>query len=151
MSKTLAERFTEARSATIEWEGGFIYSMYEILPTPSDLVVYFLESINDPIQGLYLKSYGGSLEINEVVSSKIILWRDSAPACVPVRFNRSGNGKSALRVWNVWRRNDIVHSWQGNAAMRVNTSSGGSSITLSCSDGESEVDFSDLVVRVDLI
>ena len=54
---------------------------------------------------------------------------------------------TTLDVWNSWMYGGVEHAWIGNAGLVAQTVERG--YTLQCSDGVGDVDFTDLVVRIE--
>jgi hypothetical protein len=50
-------------------------------------------------QGIWL-AVGGLLVVSDVVSPKVVLWRDSAPRAVTLTVSKTDDG--LLRLYNVW-------------------------------------------------
>ncbi len=103
-----------------------------------------LSSINSPVQGLRIKATKGTIQVNGQSQTDIILWADTSPASVELTIHAK-NG-CELKAWNVWRRDDIAQAWIGNAGMLIDKVD--DVVTLKCSDGIGEADFTDLVVQL---
>ena len=152
MSKAISKLFEEAKDTCVIWEGEPLYGLYE-MAAPQKFVVTILRSRASPVQGLTLKSYGGSLRINDVESPEMLIWADTAPARMTVCFKPSEGRRAKLKIWNTWRGKvggvDVTQAWLGNAGMRVERS--GSDLYFHCSDGEGPVDFKDLEVQITVL
>lgn len=139
--------FAEQQTHRIDW-GGSLYSLYDL---PTDLE-QFTVRINSAgrrsVQGLHLRIKGGELQVGGRTSTDILLWADTAPSQVAVLVKWSASKRRSLRVWNTWRVNGVAQAWLGNAGMRVTQGSDGV-ISLMCSDGEGDPDFTNLVVTID--
>jgi hypothetical protein len=44
---------------------------------------------------------------------------DRDPNHIPLNVRIGKGGKATLKVWNVWKYDDVVHAWIGNAGMLV--------------------------------
>ena len=151
MEKPLSKLFEEARSTCVEWQGQQIWGLYEI-SAPSELSVEIFRSKPSPVQGLCLKAYGGVLSINDIEAQSMLIWTDTAPESVTVRFKSDESRDARLKIWNVWRGKvggvDVTQAWLGNAGMIVEAPANGKELLLRCSDGEGSVEFSDMNARV---
>src|SRR5262249_34485511 len=108
--------------------------------------IEFLSWTSELVQGLTLRTKRGLLEVNDVESSVISLWMDTAPAVVDVECLTSGRD-GLLMVSNRWVRPDgVKDEWTNNAGMLVEDS--GNRVLLHCSNGYGEPDFDNLVVEL---
>lgn len=149
MTTTLADMFAAAQAWRIDWEDEPLYAFYEI-PAPAALTLQLLKSASSPVQGLALKTFGGTFVINDVEAAQMLIWADTAPEAVQVRFKPAPRRKLTLKVWNIWRSQiagaDVTQAWLGNAGMRVAETD--HELFLRCSDGEGAVDFTALEARL---
>ncbi|WP_177325003.1 hypothetical protein [Pseudomonas sp. PAMC 25886] len=54
---------------------------------------------------------------------------------------------STLKIWNVWKSASVMNAWVGNAGIHVSCPAG--KMTLECSNGVGDADFSDYVVALE--
>ncbi len=96
-------------------------------------------------QGVHL-STNGTFEVNgQTIAGSILLWENTAPACVSLQVN-STDGKCFVK--NVWDVGDgVVHSWHNGAAMVVENC--GAYRRYRCNDGRDSDDLNDLVIRIE--
>ena len=146
METDLATIFAEQQTNKIDW-GGPLYSLYELPTGSGEMTIRFVAFRACPPQGLRLKIRGGSLDIDGRTADEVVLWTDTAPTEVRVAINWKPHGARSLRIWNVWRMEEVTQAWLGNAGMRVSTTDNGT-LLLRCSDGEGEPDFEDLIANV---
>lgn len=104
-----------------------------------------LQSSASLVTGLRLKAVRGEIEVNGQRHAEIILWADTSPETVSLSV--LSDAGCELKAWNVWRAGDVVQAWVGNAGIAI--SEVGSAVTLECSGGGSETDFSALVVQIE--
>jgi len=91
-----------------------------------------------------MKVTKGELEVNGQRHSEIILWSDNSPELVS--FSVLTKSACDLKIWNVWRTDDIVHAWVGNAGMIISENK--NVINLECSGGTESIDFSRLIFQI---
>lgn len=123
--------FNAAKSHVVGYEGAPLYSMWPLeLTAPARLTIAWESYVDEPVQGLLVKSRDGRLEVASESSKTLVLWTDTAPpvvevACIP--------GQKPMRVWlqNCWRSHGGVMSSLGSAAMRVDELPGGPRIRAS--------------------
>jgi hypothetical protein len=147
--QTLADRFETAKGGVITFEGRELRRDF-IMPAQSGttLFVDFLKSTNWPVQGLGLKAERCTLVVGGTTGKSIGLWTDTAPRRVEVRVDKARKG-ATIRFFNQWRDEKYASTMYhlNNAAMEIEQQSDGS-VLLKCSDGWSEPNFEDLVVRI---
>jgi hypothetical protein len=143
----MQERFQQAAAPSLEMDGRTVWAIYD-LPVPADRGRVQFESVaGERAQGVALASSGSPLEVNGATANDIRLWSDTAPELI--EFGVSDRSRlQRLRVWNVWRtRHGAEDAWTGNFGMWVEQS--GTSFRFHCSDGIGDVDFGDLVFRIE--
>lgn len=131
----------------INYKGKVVYSIFEfpIEDKTKILHIHRLKSKKTEIQGLKIKVIKGLLDVNDVKATEVVLWADTSPDMVDIII-RSKDG-CRVKIWNIWKTDDLQSAWIGNAGMLVETK--GPTILLSCSDGIGEINFTDLVVRIE--
>jgi hypothetical protein len=150
MTETLSSIFQRTRGAPVEVAERLVYPIYEKEiknPGRSDFLAHRLKSSMQPVSGLRLKVVKGELELNNQRYSEIILWTDTSPESV--FFSVLSKTVCEFKIWNVWRVNDIVQAWVGNAGIVVDEV--GRIIKLECSGGTEAIDFSTLVYQIESI
>lgn len=149
MNETLSSRFQKNNGAAIEVDGRAVRPLIEIEVVEDEKSFLVRRKVAKawPIQGIRIKAKKGEIEVNGQLHSEIILWADTSPDSVEITV-RSKSG-CQLKIWNVWRMDEIVQAWVGNSG--VATSESGGEMLLECSDGTGEVDFSSIVVGFEAI
>lgn len=149
MTETLSSVFQRTQGAPVEVAGRLVYPIFQkkIKKGRSNFLARRLKSSAQPILGLRLKVVKGELEVNGQRHSEIILWADTSPECV--FFSVLCKTACELKIWNVWRVQDIVQAWVGNAGMVI--SEEGGTISLECSGGTEAIDFSSLVFQIEAV
>ncbi len=149
-TEMLADQFAAAQSRTIEWNGLLVHSMYESegLTEPHTLQIDVLSVVSAPRQALMLEVSGGVLGFPGELLAGGKLWVDTSPKSTRVLVKPKGNRGARLRIWNAWDAGGVTQFWIGNAGILIENAVGG--VTLHCSDGNGEVTFDDLVVRITL-
>ncbi len=147
MEKSFNARFADSKGEPIPYEGWTIHITYKRKIQAGDrFAVEFLSWTPERVQGVNLRTKHGLLEVNEVQSSAISLWVDSAPPLVEVVCVKDP-GDGLVVVSNQWRRSDGVEDeWTNNAGMIVDDSD--NRVVLRCSDGIGEPNFDDLMVEL---
>jgi hypothetical protein len=147
MTETLSSLFQKSHGAAIEIDGRFVRQIFQekIGCTRKRFLVRRIGSAAYPIQGLRIKAVKGSVEINGESHSEVVLWADTSPVSVEIAVtSKSG---CDLKAWNVWKIEDAVQAWVGNSGILV--SKLGAVITLECSDGTGEINFTDLIMQIE--
>ncbi|NWB25443.1 MULTISPECIES: hypothetical protein [Pseudomonas] len=149
MTETLSSIFQQTRGAPIEVAGRLVHPIFQkkIKAGRSNFLARRLQSSTQPVSGLRLKVVKGKLEVNNQHHSEIILWADTSPESI--FFSVVSKADCELKIWNVWRVNEVVQAWIGNAGMVF--SDDGRVIKLECSGGTDAIDFSTLVFQVESI
>ena len=149
MTETLSSIFQRTRGAPIEVAEGLAQPIFQkkIRAGRSRFLARRLKSSKQLVSGLRLKVVKGELEVNNQRHSEIILWSDTSPESV--FFTVVSKKACELKVWNVWRVNDIVQAWVGNAGIVI--SEEGCITKLECSGGTEVVDFSTVVFQIESI
>ncbi|MGY6241783.1 hypothetical protein [Burkholderia ambifaria] len=147
---SLAQRFQESKAPKIEVDGREIYSLYEIDVSSGDTVLSFdfVSSKKSSIQGVKIRASNCNVEVNNQILTDFFIWLDRDPNHIPLNVRIGKGGKAILKVWNVWKYDDVVHAWIGNAAMLVKRAD--RHIAFHCSDGIGDPDFEDLVFTIEV-
>jgi hypothetical protein len=160
--KSLNERFMESKGEPVKVGGLTVYSQYKRPLSAGDRFhLTFADTNSDLVQGITLRAmsgtwpnpkrrrpYGGTLRVNDVESSAITLWMDTAPRRVTIDCVKASSD-AFLAVSNRWRYADGFEDEYTNCAgIVIENSSHG--VTLRCSNGFKEVDFANLVVELTL-
>ncbi|MBF7145019.1 MULTISPECIES: hypothetical protein [Pseudomonas] len=149
MMETLSSMFQRTLGAPIEVAEGLAHPIFQkkIRAGRSRFSARRLKSSKQLVPGLRLKVVKGELEVDNQHHSEIILWADTSPESV--FFTVVSRKTCQLKIWNVWRTNDIVQAWVGNAGIVITEEN---CITkLECSGGTEIVDFSTLVYQIESI
>jgi len=146
MEETLSSIFMRTKGKAINFNGKTVVAIMEIEITKPRTVfsIRRLGVTNDRVQGLALKAVSGQIVVDGSGDGypEIILWSDISPDVVEIEvLSKFG---STLKVWNVWKSAFGINAWVGNAGIHICRPDG--KMTLECSDGVGEVDFSDYVV-----
>lgn len=149
MGDTLSTIFQKSKGASINLNGRLVQPMYEVMIDGGRhaFLIKRLTAIDSPVQGLRIKVDKGDIEVEDQCHSEIILWADTSPDTVQIIVAPKAACK--MKIWNVWRVGDSAQAWVGNAGIHVRRES--SVVTLECSDGSGEVDFSNLVIQIENI
>jgi hypothetical protein len=147
---SLAQRFQEARAPKIEVDGREIYGLYEIDVSSGEtaLSLDFVAIKKSTIQGINIKAVNCDVEINNQILTDFVIWADHSPNHIPLNVRVGKSGKATLKVWNVWKYDDVVHAWIGNAGMLVKKND--RHIAFHCSDGMGDPNFEDLVFTIEI-
>lgn len=114
---------------------------------PTRLTLRWQSYVDDPVQGLIVRSREGHITVAGQVRKSFVFWTDTAPSVVELECQPT---KGAMRLWlyNCWREvNGGVMSNLGAAAMRVTQTD--STVLLHASDYTQPPSFDDLVVSVE--
>jgi hypothetical protein len=147
MAVRLSDLFQESSGAPIDWEGQSIHMLYELQPeADQEVQIRFEQPSPARPQALRLRARGGLMEVNGSRLDDVVLWSDSAPESLNVRFVKTkSKGPISVRVWNAWRDPaGTMQAWIGNAGMLVERGDDHATV-LRCSDGFDEPSFTDLV------
>ncbi len=146
---SLLNHFEALQADEIVWQGLKVRKAFRRAITREQVFDFeFLRATSDPVQRIVLGLRGGELELLGQRAKHFGLWRDTAPDRFGVRaIPAEPDAAAELVVWNEWRlRNGSVFAHLGNAG--IVTTESETSVELRCSDGEGQVDFDDLVVRL---
>jgi hypothetical protein len=144
----LATRFAESGSDVIEVDGQEVQPIVTLDVGPGDILeITRLTANRQRPQALRLAVKTGELIVSSTTASEVALWTTTAPRKARVRIDASE--PTSLDVWNAWRFGGLEHAWIGNAGMVIHSDRG--RYTLQCSDGIGPVDFTDLVVTVQIL
>jgi hypothetical protein len=146
----LAERLAAARGGPIDWRGESVLMMHEMgqLGEGNRLELDLVHVTDARPQALRVKVRGGRVSIGDGTFDDVVVWSDTAPSKVTLTIHSESKRSCRLRIWNAWRDPDgAMQAWIGNAGLKVEPQ-GEDRLVLSCSDGFGEVDFTDLVVAI---
>lgn len=148
MSRTLAERFAEAKGTPIEVDGTTVINMYRRAVSRGKRVhVDAVASTPSPLQGIRIKMNQGTISINEKDLKDVVVWLDTAPSTFEFVCNPQNETGAELRIWNCWRdAGGVTQAWIGNAGIVVEETAG--QAVLRCSSGIGPFDPSDLEIRL---
>ncbi|NIF42986.1 hypothetical protein F3J14_19235 [Burkholderia sp. Tr-862] len=147
---SLAQRFQEARAPKIEVDGRETYSLYELDLFSGETVLSldFVSNKKSTSQGIKIKALNCNVEVNNQILTDFFIWADHSPKHIPLNVTIKKGGKATLKVWNVWKHDDVSHAWIGNAGMLVKRAD--RHIAFHCSDGIGDPDFEDLVFTIEV-
>lgn len=146
MNESLSSQFQRSKGAPIQVMGHNVNQIFhtEVEGNRQDFLIRRVSAKSSPVPGLRIKAANGEIEVNGQRHSEIILWADTSPELVEIAvLSKSG---CELKIWNVWRSNDVANAWVGNAGLLISNKDGVT--TLECSDGVGDVDFSSLVAQI---
>lgn len=146
MEEALSSIFMRTKGNPINFNGETVVAIMEIeIRKPRTVFsIRRLGATNDRVQGLALKAVSGQIVVDGSRDGypEIILWSDTSPDAVEIEvLSKFG---STLKIWNVWKSTFGMNAWVGNAGIHICRLDG--KMTLKCSDGVGEVNFSDYVV-----
>ena len=144
----------EANGGPIDYQGRNVMMSYripilngqefqiEVLHYKNDLVEQGFEVSVDQRKGL-IYTNGQKLRAP-------VFWMETAPITISfICYTSKANG--ILNIWNVWRtinRKDSIEAWIGHAGLYIEED-GKNAVVIHCSNGIHQVDFSDLVLRME--
>lgn len=146
MAETLSSLFQKSKGAPIEVDGRLVQSIFktEISRASQTFLVRLVKAKHSPSQGVRIKVVKGEVEVNEQRHQEIILWADTSPKSLVVAIHAKPGCE--LKMWNVWMVDEIVQAWVGNSGIIVSETE--AAVTLECSDGYGQVDFSCLIIEM---
>lgn len=149
VEETLSSIFARTKGTPINFNGQTVIAIIEIKITKPRTVfsIRRLSAKTARVQGLVLKVANGQIIVDSSDASypEVVLWSDVSPDVTKIEvLSKSG---STLKIWNVWKSTFGMNAWVGNAGIHVCET--GSMMTLECSDGVGDVDFSDYVVTLE--
>ncbi|MFZ5638568.1 MAG: hypothetical protein ACOY82_18470 [Pseudomonadota bacterium] len=149
MNDTLSSLFQKAQSSTIEVNGRTVHSILKInmMRNQQSFQLKRLSAKAAPEQGLRIKVDKGNVEVNGQLHPEVILWASTSPDVVIIKVHARPGAE--LKFWNVWKIDEIIQAWVGNAGIAVEEAE--RIVTLRCSDGSGEIDFSSLVIEIEEI
>lgn len=146
--QTLTELFTKAGGGPVKTDGRKVTPVTHLAVSDGiRIIVTRLTSSRSRDQALVMALDNGLLEIDGFEAPSVSLWTSTCPR--QVEFTVRGENASSLDVWNAWRGSAFEGSWLGNAGIVEQAVEGG--VTLQCSDGVGEPDFTNLVVSIEVI
>lgn len=145
---TFGERFIQSQGKQFEHEGQMVHAGYRLKSAaPLGLRLRWIRCIDSPTQGVSISVKGGHLAVAATTTKRLVLWRDTAPDEVAIRW--VGKGLRELVLWNCWRdERGVTQAWIGNAGMLVDDLGAGV-LRLRC-NSRSAVTFEDLVVEIEV-
>ena len=149
MTRTLADRFDEAKGAPIDYSGRSLHKSLKLpVSTGDSLELRFLRSSDRPVQGVGLKCENCRVKIAGIVAASAALWRETASDHVAIDIVNARNA-AQLILFNQWRdeKHGSTMYHLNNAAMEI-VEQPDAALLLRCSDGWGEPDFQDLVVEL---
>ncbi|TFY90611.1 hypothetical protein DYL59_08710 [Pseudomonas kairouanensis] len=149
MEETLSSIFMRSNGKPIKLNGQTVVTIMELEITKprTTFLIRRLGATSSRGQGLVLKAASGQIVVDNSGDGypEIVLWSDTSPDVVEIEvFLKLGN---TLKIWNVWKSAHGMSAWVGNAGIHIRRSDG--KITLECSDGVGDVDFTDYVVALE--
>lgn len=140
---TLSSLFQKSKGAPVEVDGELVHAIFRMhLDEGKTQFEVRRLGATDAALGLRIKIERGILEVNGGQYQEIILWVETSPDVV--HLNVLAKRDCVVKVWNVWRVDDVIQAWVGNAGMLIHDDDG--VIRLECSSGQN-LDFSSLVVE----
>jgi hypothetical protein len=116
------------------------------------LNVSFLYYDNHPRQGIELSvdNNKGNIEVNGQIINRPVFWTDTAPKEFEIKCIPKGQS-GFVHIWNIWQfsATKTIHAWTGNAGIQVDENTPGA-IVLNCSNGLCDVNFSNIVIRINI-
>ncbi|WP_152531666.1 hypothetical protein [Pseudomonas syringae] len=148
MTETLSTIFQRTRGAPIEVSGRLVQPIFEktIETGQSNFFAHRLGVSNEVLTGLRLKSANGYININNQRYTDVILWSDTSPESV--YFSVVAKKAGVLKIWNVWRADNIIQAWVGNTGIMVSEEAQGKLMKLECSGGTETADFTTLIYEI---
>jgi hypothetical protein len=146
MSVTLSELFRTSEGRPVIYDGGLVYSMFEI-PVEAGLhrcEFHRTKTSRSLVSGMNFKCKNGILEIESIKTAQMTLWADTSP--IIMKFSLHSKKNCVLTLWNKWRYENVNHAWLGNSGMRVQSSK--FRYHFECSQGFGEVDFSAFITEL---
>ena len=141
--KTLAERFGRDEDL-LQVDGREVRSLVRVPVTGgSRVTVTRLTATRARPQAVVLGVDHGEIAVHGVAASTVSLWSTTAPREVTLTVPKNA---TQLELWNAWLIDGVEHAWVGNAGLVLQKA--GDTITMQCSDGLGNADFTDLVVQV---
>lgn len=146
MTETLSSLFQKSKGAPIEIDGRVVQSIFKtkISRASQTFLVRRVKAKDSPRQGVRVKVAKGEVEVNEQRHQEIILWADTSPESLVITVH--AKPECELKIWNVWMVDEIVQAWVGNSGIIVSGTE--AAVTLECSDGYGQVDFSCLIIEM---
>lgn len=161
MATSMMQRFAESGFEPVEVNGDLVHPMYRVQVQQGDRVrIEWLRATSPRVQGLSLRlrtpgvggrrGEGGVLRAESAEAPTIVLWMDTAPPVVDADCVDLKPG-AELQISNRWRLADgREDEWLNNFGIKIEPLNGSGAI-LHCSDGYGDdLNFEDLVVRVEL-
>ena len=144
----LAARFADSDGRAVSIDGHDVQPMLRLEVNPGDIIeVARLTANRQRPQAVKLALADGDLVVSSTRAHSVGLWNTTAPRRVRVRVDAPA--ATTLDIWNAWRFVGLDHAWIGNAGMTIQSER--RRHTLQCSDGVGPVDFTDLVVTIEVL
>lgn len=142
---TLSLQFQKSKGKPVLIDGEKIYPIYVLdLDKECSIKLKWISTQSEFKQGLQIKSDKGFIEVNHKQLTNVILWEDTSPSEVVLRYISKEGGK--LKFWNVWEVEGITQAWLGNAGIAIYPSD--NCIRLKCSDGNGDINLENTVVEL---
>ena len=150
----LAELFQKSNGKPVQIGEDVVYAIWRMsLAEPSRLRLMKVQASKEPVPGVRLKVYDGTLIIDGETLKDSVLWSDTALSEVKISVTPKKGKIAELRIWNCWRDRGIMQAWLVNAGMLIEQS--GTTVCLRCNSGPtpltSPLAFDDLVITLDVI
>ena len=143
--RTLTDMFTRSSGGPLKLDNRKVTPLARLrVSDGTRVIVTRLTASRSRDQALVLGVDNGGLEIEGFEAPSLSLWTSTAPR--EVQLVVRGDDATALDLWNAWRGPSFEGSWLGNAGIVEQPVEDG--VTLQCSDGVGEPDFTNLVVSI---
>lgn len=145
---TLTDMFTKAGGGPVNLDGRAVTPVTRLpVADGTRAAVTRLTASRRRDQALVIAVDQGLLELDGFEAPAVSLWTSTSPRELELVV-RGGNA-STLDIWNAWRGATFEAAWLGNAG--IVEQAVGNGVTLQCSDGVGEPDFTNLVVNIELL
>lgn len=154
MIDTLAKKLSDAKGGPIDFQDKAVVMSYKMPINKGQEVFVEILNYNTTVdQGFELSvdQRKGFIEVNGQKLKSPIFWTKTAPTTFSFKcYPKKAVG--SINIWNVWRNiehKDNVDAWIGHAGLYVEHGDD-DSIIFHCSNGIQQVDFNDLVFRINV-
>ncbi|AXI02599.1 hypothetical protein [Aquirhabdus parva] len=146
MVETLSASFQKTRGGAIEVNGIEVFPSFRIQLEKGNhrFILSRLQVKSRFLQGVRIGIKKGVLIVNEQQIQDAVLWADTSPDKVELLVKAKSGCE--LIVWNIWKIDDLMQAWVGNAGIVIKKTD--DAIILECSDGVGEIDFSNLIIEL---
>ena len=146
--KTLAEMFSKSGGRPVNLNGRKVKSVSRLAVSDGTrAIVTRLTASRSRDEALVVAVDNGTLEVDGFEAPAMALWTSTSPRQVQLVVR--GGEAASLEIWNAWRGPAFEGAWLGNAGIVEQPVDGG--VTLQCSDGVGEPDFTNLVVSIEVV